>query len=61
MKKISESALTITPAKSVLKCSIKPKTLDYPFAIIATNLKISKEAIRFWVNTLLFKGVESLN
>ena len=33
MKKISESALITAPAKSVSKCSIKPKTLGtYPCA-----------------------------
>ena len=31
-----------------------------PYSIIAATLKVSKEAIRLWVNTLLFKGVESL-
>ncbi|EFK11523.1 conserved hypothetical protein, partial [delta proteobacterium NaphS2] len=31
-----------------------------PYSVIAVTLKVSKEAIRLWVNTLLFKGVESL-
>jgi len=31
-----------------------------PYTIIAATLKVSKEAIRLWVNILLFKGVESL-
>jgi len=31
-----------------------------PYPIVAATLKVSKEAIRLWVNTLLFKGVESL-
>jgi len=31
-----------------------------PYSIIATTLKVSKESIRLWVNTLLLKGVEGL-
>ena len=31
-----------------------------PYPIVAATLKVSKEAIRLWVNTLLYKGVESL-
>jgi transposase len=31
-----------------------------PYSIIAATLKVSKEAIRLWVNSHLFKGVESL-
>ena len=31
-----------------------------PYSVIAATLKVSKEAIRLCMNTILFKGVESL-
>jgi len=30
------------------------------YSVIATNLKVSEESIRLWVNTLLLKGVDGL-
>ena len=33
---------------------------ETPYSVIAATLKVSKEAIRLWVNTFLLKGLESL-
>ena len=33
---------------------------ETPYSVIAATLKVSKEAIRLWVNSFLLKGLESL-
>jgi transposase len=54
----AQNAGNLAMAKRILAVlAVSDRT---PYSIIATTLKVSKESIRLWVNTLLLKGVEGL-
>ena len=54
----AQNAGNLAMAKRILAVlAVSDRT---PYSIIKTTLKVSKESIRLWVNTLLLKGVEGL-